>query len=219
MSSSINLPFFGGGGGSGGSGGIGPLSSNQILASILGGGAAGLLNQPTTTTSNFDQNSLTTGKSSTYRYLTPEQKALQGPLFDYINQVMSNPTAVVAPFAAAARDQTNATYNGLADTLRQQFMGNAGGGASGKFGDALVQGNLNRLGALQGVDTQFQEAAAQLPLQAEALGTNLLGMNFGSTSSGTSSTNSSGTSTSTQKKGSPLTSALGAGLGIAASFL
>jgi hypothetical protein len=132
---------------------------------------------------------------------------------------MTNPQQVVAPFAQAARDQTNSTYNGLADTLRQQFMGNPGGGASGKFGAALTAGNLQRLGALSGVDTQFQEAAAQLPLQAEALGTNLLGLNFGSQSSGTSNTSSSGTSTSTKSTGSPLMSALGTGLGIAASFL
>lgn len=105
--------------------------------------------------------------------------------------------AAVAPFTQASRDATNSTYGGLADTLRQQFM-STGNGQSGKFGTALVQGNLQRLGALQGVDTAGQEEAAALPLTAAGLASSLLGQNFGdtSTSQGSSSTASSGTSSS-----------------------
>lgn len=199
------------------------FDSSNILQAILGGAAGGFLNQPQTSSTNFNQNTTGTqsGSASTQRTLTPYQQALQGPLFGYISQLMSNPQATVAPFKAAARDQVNSNYGGLADTLRQQFMANGGGGKSGKFGGALVQGNLNRLGQLSGTDTAFDQTAAQLPLQGAGLASSLLGMPFGSTSTGTSTSNSNttGSSTTKQQQGGFLSSLLGTGLGIAASFI
>lgn len=214
-----------------GIGGSGPLSGNggtgftsdDALSSILNGLAGGFMNQPQTTNTNFNQNTTGTqsGTASNQRTLTPYQQNLQSPLFQYISQLMSNPQKTVAPFRAAARDQVNNSYNGLADTLRQQFMANGGGGKSGKFGTGLVQGNLQRLGQLGATDTAFDQTEAQLPLQGSELATQLLGMPFGSTSAAnsTSSSDTTGSSQSTTKKGGFLSSALGAGLGIAASFL
>lgn len=216
--STAPISYFGDSG-SGGSSGFG---SSDILSSILGGLGGAFMNQPQNTSTNFNQNTTgsQTGTASSQRTLTPYQQALQGPLFSYISQLMSNPKATIAPFRAAGRDQVSNNYNGLSDVLRQQFMSN-GGGKSGKFGTALVQGNLNRLGDLSKTDTAFDQAEAQLPFEGAGLASSLLGMPFGSTSTGTSNSTSatSGSSTTTKQQGGFLSSLLGTGLGIAASFI
>src|SRR5579871_3027670 len=114
--------------------------------------------------SKYSNQQSSTGTSTTTRNLTPYQSSLQGPLFSYVQSALSNPTAVVNPYRQAARSQVNSTYSGLGDSLRQQFMGTTGGGASGKYGTATLQGNLARLGALSNVDTSFGQTAATLPL-------------------------------------------------------
>jgi len=173
----------------------------DILGGIMGavGSAPTKTTTDTTTTNQSNQNQ--SGTSTTARNLTPYQTSLQAPVFNYVSQLMTpeGAQAAVAPYTAASRDATNSTYGGLADSLRQQFM-STNNGESGKFGTALVQGNLARLGALQGVDTTGQEEAAALPLTASNLATQLLGMNFGQTTnaSSTGSSTSSGTSDSTQ---------------------
>ena len=173
------------------------MALNMLASGILGGGSSS-----TNASQQFNttQNQNFTG--STNRTLTPFQTALQAPLFGLVNSAMMNPSSFLAPFRQQARDATSNTYSGLADTLRQQFLGTTGGGQSGKFGTALAQGNLQRIGALQGVDTSFAQEASQLPFTAETLGQQLLGMNFGQTSSGTSTGTASGTSTGTSDSSS-----------------
>ena len=186
----------------------------SFLSSFLGG-SLGFGDQSTTTSQQFNQNTNTSSNAtgSTSRTLTPYQTALQSPLFNYITRAMTQPgaEATIAPFTAAAMDATNSTYAGLADTLRQQFMG-TGGGNSGKFGTALAQGNLQRLGALQNVQQTGQEEAAALPLTAASLASQLLGMNFGETSTA-SSTGSSSTSGTSSGKSSSSGFSLGLGGG------
>jgi hypothetical protein len=162
-----------------------------------------------TTTTNSTQTGSNYGTSNYTKNLTPFQSELTGPLSQFISQSMTDPQALVAPFAAGARDNINSTYAGLGDTLRQQFMG-TGGGSSGKFGMALAGGNLQRLGALQQSDTGFAQEAAQLPFQGANLAEQLLGQNFG----GSTSTTGGGTSTSsgtTVGPGSPIAGALQGG--------
>ena len=161
------------------------------LGSFLGDSAANKTTTSTGTTSGTQS-----GTSTNTQNLTPGQTALSGPLYSTLASLMT-PTgaqAAVAPFTAASRDATNSTYSGLADTLRSQFL-STGNGASGKFGTALTQGNLQRLAALQGVDTTGQQEAQALPLQAMSTATGLLEHPFSSTTSGSSS--SSGSSNST----------------------
>jgi hypothetical protein len=55
----------------------------------------------------------------------------------------------------------------------------------------MVQGNLQRLGALQQVQTTGQEEAEALPLQAEGMASSLLEHPFSTTTSGTSGTSGS----------------------------
>lgn len=173
------------------------------LTSLIGSGSGlGFTDSGTNSNTNTSQNTNTTqdATGSTSKTLTPYQQQLQSPLFQYITNLMTNggAQAAVAPFTAASRDATNSTYNGLADTLRQQFL-STGNGQSGKFGTALVQGNLQRLGALQGVDTTGQEEAAALPLSAASLATNLLGQNFGQTTTANQTGTSATTGTSSTK--------------------
>jgi len=94
----------------------------------------------------------------------------------------------VAPAASAAREGINANYSGVADTLRQQFLGGGGGGASGKAGDAGLTSDLARRGQIASSDTGFAQTAAMLPLTAAGLAQNLLGTNLGSTNTGTTTT-------------------------------
>lgn len=174
----------------------------STLTKMLTGGSLGFSDSNSSTSSNQNSNFSTSGSTNTQRTLTPYQSAIQAPLFSYISNLMTNPGAAIAPFQVQARNNVNANYNGLADSLRQQFLGSTGGGGSGKFGMALASGNLKRLSQLSDVDNQFAQTAAQLPLQASSIAQALLGMNFGQTTDtsatgsqqtqGTSKTSSSG---------------------------
>lgn len=170
--------------------------------SWLLGGSAGFNDQSTSSTTNSSSNTNTSNNAtgSQSKTLTPYQQALQSPLFSAITNAMtqSGAEATIAPYTAASMDATNSSYAGLANTLRQQFL-STGNGQSGKYGSALVQGNLQRLGALQGVQTTGQEEAAALPLTAANLATQLLGQNFGQTSTAASTGTSATTGTSTTK--------------------
>jgi hypothetical protein len=180
-----------------------PLS---LISSLIGGGGGiGFNDSSTSSTTNSSSNTNTsqnaTGTQS--KVLTPYQSALQAPLFNYVSGLMtqSGAEAAVAPYTAAAMDSTNSSYAGLANTLRDQFL-STGNGQSGKYGSALVQGNLARLGALQGVQTTGQEEAAALPLSAASLATSLLGQNFGQTSTASQTGTSATTGTSSTKSSS-----------------
>lgn len=118
---------------------------------------------------------------TTNRNLTPFQTNLQAPVFSQIMKQLSDPYAAVAPFRQQARNQVNQNYSGLADQLRQQFF-TTGGGGSGKYGQATLQGELARRGQLSDVDQQAQMSAAQNQLSWQQIAQQLLGMNFGTTS-------------------------------------
>lgn len=177
--------------------------ATTFLGQLMGGGqaGAGFSNQSTNTSSNTNTSGSlnTTNTGTTTKNLTPFQSMLTGPLSSFITQLMTNPQATVAPFKAAARDSVNSTYSGLGDTLRQQFLGSTGGGQSGKFGMALAQGNLQRVGDLSKSDMGFDQTAAQLPVAGAGLAEQLLAQNFGQTTTGASSAESTGTSATTGK--------------------
>jgi len=178
----------------------------SLLASLFGGkaqlgGGIGFNDSGTNTSSNTNttQNLNTSNTGTTTKNLTPFQSILTGPLSSTIMQLMTNPQGFVAPFKAAARDATNNTYAGLGDTLRQQFMGTTGGGQSGKFGMALAGGNLQRLSDLAKSDNSFDQTAAELPLSGAQLAEQMLGQNFGQTTTGSSTATGTGTSDTTGK--------------------
>ncbi len=117
--------------------------------------------------------SKTSGTSTTSRALTPYQTQLQSPVFSQIMQQLQDPSKTVEPFRVQARNQVNQNYTGLADSLRNQFF-TTGGGASGKYGAATLQGDLARRGQLSDVDMNAQESAAGRQLSAATLGADLV---------------------------------------------
>ena len=176
----------------------------------LGFGGSNQGTDTSNVTSNlYNQSGTTNGTTS--RVLTPDQLASQSQLTQIIHSLATNPSQFLAPAQNEARNQVNDNYSGLTDSLRQQFMANPGGGSSGKYGQAALQGDLARRSALSNVDTTFATEGSQLPLTAANLSEQLLGMNMGTTSSGT--TANTGTSGSTSA-GSSNTSGSSGSFGI-----
>lgn len=144
----------------------------------------------------YNQNGTQSG--TTTRVLTPEQLAAQTQLAQLIHKLATNPDQFLAPAKNNARDDVNNNYSGLADNLRQQFMGTTGGGGSGKFGTSVLSADLARRKSLSDVDTQFDLAKSSAPLTAAQLSEQLLGMNFGTTSTGTTANTGTSNGTNTQ---------------------
>jgi hypothetical protein len=144
------------------------------------------------TNSQSSSTGTTSGQSATAKTLSADQAAIQPSIFATLQQYMMNPQAAVNPSRMAARNQVNNDYSGLADQVRQQFL-TTGGGSSGKAGQAQLQGSIGQAGALANVDNSAAQQAAALPLTAEQLAAQFLGINMGS------STTSSGTTTGTTK--------------------
>lgn len=140
---------------------------------------------------SYNQNNTTTGSVS--KTLSPYQAQIQPSIFQTLQQYMLNPQEAVNPARMAARNQVNNDYSGLANQVRQQFL-TTGGGASGKAGEAELQGSLGEAGALANVDNSAAQQAAALPLTAEQLAAQFLGINMGQTSTGTSNTSGSSSS-------------------------
>jgi hypothetical protein len=169
----------------------------SLLSLFTGNNGIGFGISNSNTNSAQNSNYSTQGSTTQTPNLSPYQSALIGPLSSALLNLTANPQATIQPFENQALDQVNSTYNGLADSLRQQFLGSTGGGGSGKFGMALAQGNLNRIGQLAGTQTQFQQLASTLPLQTAGLAEGLLGLNLGGysvNSSGSGSQSAQGTS-------------------------
>lgn len=135
---------------------------------------------------------------TTTRVLTPEQLAAQTQLTQIIHALATNPDQFLAPAKNNARNDVNENYAGLADSLRQQFMGTTGGGGSGKFGTSVLSADLARRKSLSDVDTTFDLAKSSAPLTAAQLSQQLLGMNFGTTSTGTTENRGSSTGVDTR---------------------
>jgi hypothetical protein len=142
--------------------------------------------------SSFNKTSTTSGTSATNRNLLPQQAASAPDIYSTLHSYMMNPQQAVQPARMAARDQVNKTYTGLADRVRQQFL-TTGGGRSGKAGQAELEGELGRSGALTDVDNTAAVQASQLPLTAAGLAEQFLGIDLGQTSSGNQTTTASGT--------------------------
>lgn len=141
----------------------------------------------------YNQGGTTSGEQD--RILTPEQMQAQSQITQLIHALATNPDQFLAPAQNQARNQVNDNYSGVSDSLRQQFLANPGGGGSGKYGMAATQSDLARRGKLSDVDTAFAQEKSQLPLTAAGLSQQLLSMNMGTKSTGT--TANTGTSSTT----------------------
>jgi hypothetical protein len=143
----------------------------------------------------YNQGTTTGGEQN--RILSPEQLQAQSQITQLIHALATNPDQFLAPAHSDARNQVNDNYAGVSDSLRQQFLGNPGGGGSGKYGTVATQADLARRGALSNVDTSFAQEKSQLPLTAAQLSQQLLNMNMGTKTTGTTDTTGSQNNTMT----------------------
>src|SRR4051812_20572986 len=155
----------------GAGGGYSSNSSTQSLTDILNSIYQTASRQSSTGQSTTSQNGSTLGTTAgttagqTQRTLLPQQQDALTSLGGIIKNLSTNPEGFYAPQQNQARNQVDRNYTGLADNLRQQFMGGTNPGASGKFGMAATQGDLARRGALSDVDQNFAVQKAQAPLR------------------------------------------------------
>lgn len=149
-----------------------------------------------------NQSGTTAGETD--KVLTPDQLGAQTQITQLIHALATNPEQFLAPAQNDARNQVNSNYSGVSDALRQQFLANPSGGSSGKYGTAALQSDLARRGALSNVDTSFAEEKSQLPITAAGLSQQLLNLNMGTKTSGT--TNNTGSTDSTETGSSSGTS-------------
>lgn len=124
--------------------------------------------------------------------LRPEQEDALGMVSERLRSLY-NPGASLEPLRGAMRSGVNAKYAKLPDAIAAKTM--AHGGKSGQYGAGVLQGELARLGEMGGVDTNI----AQMGLQQQSAGDNLLmqllGQNFGMTSNSTRSGTTEGSGT------------------------
>ncbi len=152
------------------------------------------INHSSTDTS-FQNSGTTANQGAVSKTLSPEQAAIQPSIFATLQKYMMDPQDAVNPSRMAARNQVNNDYSGVADRVRQQFL-TTGGGSSGKAGQAQLQSSIGQAGDLANADNTAAQAAAALPLTAEQLAAQFLGINMGQTSSSTGQTSNQGTGTS-----------------------
>lgn len=147
-------------------------------------------------------------RNGTRRALRPEQEALMGPLFGRATALMERPGEGLEPVRVARRDGINATYGGVVPALRDRML-SSGVTASGKYGRAVREAEMARLGQLNGLDGEI----AQLVLSRQDAGTSLaqtlLGMGFGTDNSGDQWGSQEGTGVA---PGSAVAGGLGQGL-------
>jgi len=103
--------------------------------------------------------------------------------------------ATVAPLVAQAKNNITSSFSGAANALRQKFMGTTAGGASGKYGTGTLENQIAQQGDLSNADVQGAATGSQVQQNALSLGSNLLGQNFGSTTTGSENTTKSVTGT------------------------
>lgn len=145
----------------------------------------------------FQNTGTTSGQSDTTATKSPYQQAVQPDIFAALHSYLTDPMKAVNPARMAARGQVNQNYSGLPDRLRQQFL-TTGGGKSGKMGQAQLQSELGRSGALAGVDNAAAVQASQLPMTAAQLAEAFLGINMGQSTSANQTTANSGTSSGSE---------------------
>lgn len=173
---------------------------------------------PVNTSTNGSSQLSTSGSSTVQRNLDPAQQSIENPLFSLVGQLLSSPGQYVAPFQTQARNEVNDTYDSDAAGLRQQFLA-TGGGSSGKYGLALANANNSRLSNLADTDATFAQTEAQLPLTAAGLASNLLGLNFGQTTSTAGSSDSATQSDVNKQTGTPASAGIVGGLASLLEYL
>lgn len=148
-----------------------------IIPAIAGitGALGGLLNNRSRT-----QNS-----SSTFRrILTPEQQQSLEQLYGYGSNLLTNPGADLAPFKTEALEGADRAFQGLDERITEGFA-QRGMRTNGNLLTRLGQLDVQRAGALAGVERDFQKMVIDRKDQGASALMNLLNMNFQSEQTGT----------------------------------
>jgi hypothetical protein len=174
----------------------------------------GLGNTQAARTSTSQSTNTSSGGSGTSQTLLPEQQSALGALGPLITNMISNPSSITEPIRQANVNAANGAYKGAPQAIANQF--GTGAGASGVSGQAQVQSDLARRGAIQGADQAANLQTAQVQESGAGLAQQLLNHSFGSTSAFDSGGATSGSQTAA---GSPIAGALGGGLSGLASMM
>lgn len=124
----------------------------------------------------------TSGTGRTRRLLRKQQEDMLDPLATRATQLMTNPAATLEPIRQARRGAVNESFSGVEDGLAEKLLA-FGGGKSGKFGTALRQAEMARLGGLAGVDADMTQLILDQQREGSSLAERLLGMTFESETS------------------------------------
>jgi hypothetical protein len=104
-----------------------------------------------------------------------------------ISRLMTEPAAGLAPIRTAMRGNVNARYSALPDTLATKMLAH-GGARSGKFGTAMRQSEMARLGELGDVESTIAQMILDQQQEGASLAERLLSQNFGQTTETTGRT-------------------------------
>jgi hypothetical protein len=135
--------------------GIGGVAS--IIGGILGGRAK-------TTTSTVTPS------------WTPEMQQLQDQLKQYSSNLLTDPSAGMAPIQAANQEAINRRYASVPDSLSRQFA-SRGYGSSGNFGSSLYNTAYARAGDTSNLNNMIAQATLAQKNQGASLADQLLQMN------------------------------------------
>lgn len=149
----------------------GGFKNPYVQAAMIGGSTlSGILgNRQSARTQTTNQTTSNASTTRRRRILRPEQEPLLGTLASRATELLTNPGAGLGPIRLARRNQVNADFAGIEDTLADRMLAH-GGRASGKFGRAVREANVARLGALSGVDADL----ARTVLEQQERGSNLM---------------------------------------------
>jgi hypothetical protein len=145
--------------------------------------------------------------------LSPQLQALMSQMLGYSQTAMNNPTAALAPIRNAGLQSINQTYASAPGQVAKQ-MAARGYGSSGSMGNAMLNANLARTGAVSNFEGQLAQEGIQNQQFGAGLGMQMLNGLKGSSSTNTTSSSGSSNGTSTGPDTSLASGLLGAGSGL-----
>jgi hypothetical protein len=124
-------------------------------------------------------------------------------LQNYSTSSIANPQANFAPIRQAGLDQINRSYMDLPQELTQQ-LSRRGYGSSGQLGNTLFRTGLARSGAVSGFEGSLAQEGINQQNRGATLGTQLLQLGRGTSTTGTSTSPDVGLSGGLLSAGSQL---------------
>ena len=148
------------------------------LTSLVAGGAGAAVGGPSTTKENY--NKTTSQQKSDYwqRILLPEQQDAISSFSPFLRQLLTDPSAGLAPLRTAAVGRVNNSFVGAPQMIRNKYS-TGGGNKSGRAGRVAIDTEMGRLGQVAGVNAQYDQLASDRQMQGGSLAQQFLSQNFG----------------------------------------